>query len=307
MPDAPASPRPQLAPQLAILASTLLWGTLWIPLRQLRTAGLGGASATVLGFLLPLAVLLPFAVGRGRRSLTSVRALAFGGFWLALGIALYAEGVVRGQVARVILLFYLTPVWSTLLGRAFLGEPITGRRVLTIVLGLAGMLVIFGVGSGSPLPRAAADWMGLAAGVAWGVAMVSVNRSAAHPAFDRVFVHFLFLGPVFLLVALLPGGGSGLDLDVARLFDSLAWLLALALIWLLPVLWLTIFGASHLDPGRVAIFLMFEIVVALTTAALWAGEPVGPRELVGALLIVGASGVEIGAASARFRARSGVR
>jgi drug/metabolite transporter (DMT)-like permease len=40
-------------------------------------------------------------------------------------------------------------------------------------------------------------------------------------------------------------------------------------------------------------FLMLEIVVGVSTAALLAGEPLGPRELAGAVLILGASGVEI--------------
>jgi hypothetical protein len=38
---------------------------------------------------------------------------------------------------------------------------------------------------------------------------------------------------------------------------------------------------------------MFEIVVGLTTAALLTDEPFGPREIAGAVLILGASGAEI--------------
>ena len=49
-------------------------------------------------------------------------------------------------------------------------------------------------------------------------------------------------------------------------------------------------------PGRVAIFLMLEIVVGLTTASLLTDEPFGARELIGAVLITGACGVEIGVA-----------
>ena len=58
---------------------------------------------------------------------------------LALSIALYSEGLLRGTVARVLLSFYLTPVWSTLFERLLLGEPITGRRIVTILLGLVGI------------------------------------------------------------------------------------------------------------------------------------------------------------------------
>jgi drug/metabolite transporter (DMT)-like permease len=108
-----------------------------------------------------------------------------------------------------------------------------------------------------------------------------------------VLVQFIFLAPVFFLVTLIPGAQSDPSLVVADPSRSVFWLLALALIWMLPVVWLTIFGASHLDPGRVGILLMLEVVVALTAAALLTDEPFGPRELIGAVLIMGAGGVEI--------------
>jgi drug/metabolite transporter (DMT)-like permease len=288
--------RSALAPSLAILWSTLLWGTLWIPLRRIDEAGASGASAITAGFLLPLILLLPFALARRRRILKGGWALAMAGLLLALSIALYSEGLLRGTVARVLLCFYLTPVWSTLFERFLLAEPIAGRRVLTIILGLAGMLVIFGGEAGVPLPGASAEWMGVAAGVTWGLAMVFVKRTASRPIFDRVFVHFVFLGPAFLLATLIPGGGSGFGLEIRALVDSAPWLVAFAVLWMLPVVWLTIFGASHLGPGRVAIFLMLEIVVGLTTASLLTDEPFGLRELIGAVLIGGACGVEIGVA-----------
>ena len=66
------------------------------------------------------------------------------------------------------------------------------------------------------------------------------------------------------------------------------WMLmtaALALIWLLPVIALTVYGASGLEPGRVAIFLMLEVIIGLTSAALLLDEPFGMREFIGAALI----------------------
>jgi drug/metabolite transporter (DMT)-like permease len=276
-------------------------------LRQLKQAGVSSALATTVGLLLPLALLLPFALRRRRELLTNNRELVAAGFFMALSIALYAEGLVRGQVARVILLFYLTPVWSTLLARLLLGEPITGRRIITIVLGLTGMVVIFGFGAGIPSAGLAAEGMALVAGVIWGLAMVYVSRSAHRPLFDRVLAQFVFLGPVFFLVTLIPGGSSSVGFEARALLGSAQWCLALALIWMLPVIWLTIFGAGRLDPGRVAIFLMFEIVVGLTTAALFTDEPFGPRELGGAILIMGASAVELGAVRRVDSAKGGSR
>jgi drug/metabolite transporter (DMT)-like permease len=282
-----------LVPNLAIIGSALLWGTLWIPLRAADASGWSRAAATTGSLLVPLVLLLPFAVGRRRRILAGGWSFPCVALCLALSISLYAEGVVRGHVAPVILLFYLMPVWGTLLARVLLGEAVTPRRFLTIALGLTGMGVILGVGDRIPLPRATAEWMGLAAGILWAFSMIYVNRSASRPVFDRVFVQFTFLAPTFFLVTLVPGGEGDLSLASADPIGSVSWLLALALIWILPVIWLTIFGASHLDPGRVGILLMLEIVVALTSAALLTDEPFGVRESVGAVFIMGAAAVEI--------------
>jgi drug/metabolite transporter (DMT)-like permease len=281
------------APSLAIFWSALLWGTLWIPLRRIHEAGASSASAIAAGFLLPLVLLLPFALVRWRRILAGGSALGAAGFFLALSIALYAEGLLRGTVARVLLCFYLTPLWSTLLERLMFDEPISGRRVLTIVLGLAGLAVIFGADVGIPVPAAAAEWMGLTAGFTWGLAMVFVRRTASRPILDRTFAQFVFLGPCFLVAALIPGRGVDLGFQMQPLLDAASWLIACAGLWMLPVVWLTIFGASQLGPGRVAILLMIEIVVGLTTAALLTDEPFGARELIGAVLIGSACGVEV--------------
>lgn len=283
-----------LAPSVAILVSTLFWGTLWIPLRQLNEAGLGGPWATVAGFTIPLLALFPFGVIRWRPIVAGGWPLAQSGFLMAACIALYAEALLRGYVARVILLFYLTPVWSTLLGRVFLGDRITGPRVVTIACGLVGMFIVFGIGSGVPVPCTAAEWMGLLSGFLWGWSMVYLRRLSAHTSdFDKVFVQFLFLGVLFVLFTLVPGGRAWTVPSLQVLLRSSSWLLLFGLIWLPVVLWLTTFGGSRLDPGRVAVLLMLEVVIGLATATLLTHEPFGPREFAGAVFIIVACGSEV--------------
>lgn len=283
----------KMAPHAAILLSTVLWGTLWIPLREINESGVGGATATSLSFLLGLVVLLPYAVVKARRIAAGGWPLAASGFFLAVFFAFYAEGLVRGEIARVLLLFYLTPVWSTLLARLMLGQPITKRRMATIVLGLSGMVVILGDETGVPAPRGIADWMGLVSGVFWGLAMVYLQRTARIPAFDRIFAAFLFFAPLYYLVTLLPGSRDSVGVEGALLADWPMMVVALALVWLLPVIGLTVYGASRLDPGRVAIFLMFEVVIGLASAAWLLDEPFGTREFIGATLIVAAMLAEV--------------
>ncbi len=273
------------APNMAILFTSVLWGTLWIPMREMNEAGLGGPAATTVSFLLGLLVVLPLGLAKARRILTGGWDMWIGGFFVAVSIALFAEGVVRGQVARVMLLFYLTPVWSTILGRLMLGAPITRRRLATIALGLTGMAVILGGEAGLPVPRSVADWMGLGSGLLWAVAAVYVNRSASRPLFDRIFVPLVFLAPAYYLLTVVPGARDSLGIEGVLVGNAAVMLALLALVWIVPIVGLTIFGAGLLDPGRVAILLMFEIVVGLGSVALLLDEPVGLREVAGAVLI----------------------
>jgi drug/metabolite transporter (DMT)-like permease len=277
-----------LVPSLAILASTLLWGTLWIPLRALDHAGLGGAWATTTGFTIPLLCLLPGAFLRRQRIVAGGRSLLGTGLLAALGISLYAQGLLRGEVARVILLFYLMPVWSTLLAWWILGHSITRGRILTIALGLTGMVAVFGGDHDLPLPRTPADWMGLLSGFCWGWSLVRLRRTEDTASFDEVFVQFVMLGPSFFLLTLVSGTGSPSLRDAVISTRTIEWLSLFGLIWMPSAIWLTLYGSSRIDPARAAILLMFEVVVGLVSAAILANEPISASELLGAALILAA-------------------
>lgn len=283
--------RTDLGASLPILSSALLWGTLWIPLRALHATSDRAPLLTTIGFLLPLVVLAPFALRRWPQIRRASLSLPAAGFGLALAIALYSEGLVRGGVARVVLLFYLMPVWTTLLARLRWAQPITPRRLASIGLGLAGMLVIYGPASRDVSANTNGDWMGLVAGVCWAATMVLFLPAAGQTAFDRVFAQFSFLAPVYLAIHALPGGPAAPASAAASL--PLGWLLAFGFVWMLPVVWLTIFGASRLEPGRAAVLFMLEIAVALLSAAWLTAEPLGVREAAGAALIAAAGLTEL--------------
>ncbi len=278
----------RLSPTAAILLSTPLWGTMWIPLRQIEHLDLPGISGSWLAYLICLLIFLPVALRRGWRVWHDGWPVYAAGLSLALTFAFYSEGLIRGEVARVLLLFYLTPVWSTLLGRLMLNEAITAGRVAALVLGLGGLFVILGGDVGLPLPRDAADWMGLGAGVSWAFAMVYINKSAGQPMGDRHFVMFLFLVPVFWAVTLIPGSRETVAPTAAGGAGIYAWIVAFSIIWIIPAIWLTLTGASRLDPGRVAIILLLEIVIGLASAAALTDEPFGLREVLGGTLIMSA-------------------
>ncbi|MEP3438659.1 MAG: EamA family transporter [Hoeflea sp.] len=137
-----------------VIFTGALWGLYWIPVRSLTGNGLAGAWGTVAITLAGALLLSPMAIVK-RRELLRTDPLALAS--IALGgaaFALYSVGFVYGRVAIVILLYFLTPVWSTLIGRYVMGWRTTRLRVLSIVVGLAGLSVMLGANGEIPLPRA---------------------------------------------------------------------------------------------------------------------------------------------------------
>ena len=55
----------------------------------------------------------------------------------------YANGLVQTSVIRATLLFYLSPIWSTIIGIIWLNERLTIARVISIIVALIGLIFFF--------------------------------------------------------------------------------------------------------------------------------------------------------------------
>jgi drug/metabolite transporter (DMT)-like permease len=280
--------RTETQAKLACALAGVVWGLFWIPLRALDAVGITGAWATAMLYFWPFVLLLPLVAWRWRRVVRGGFGLQLTGLITGLSLVLYADALIYTEVIRAMLLYYLTPVWSTLLARIFLKEPITLARWIAIALGFAGVLVIFGVDTGIPWPRNLGDWMGLAAGIVWAVAAVRMRSDNRNHAIEFTTVQFGWGTLLALGVAFLPVAGVAPALDLERVVGVLPWLLPVVLLGVIPGTFAAMWGTPLLNPGIVGILFMTEISVGAVTAALWAGEPFGAREIIGILLISGA-------------------
>jgi len=282
---------------VAILSTNLLWGTYWIPLRQMTAAAGGETQATLWGYAVAGALMFPLILARWRTIVSMPNLACAGVVVLAVCLALYSESLTRGQVARVLLLFYLTPIWSMIFARFLLAEPISAVRGIAIALGVCGAAAMLGLDTGVPLPRDEAEWMGLFAGILWGLAATLINlsrRRAPHATGETPqMALLLILAPVTIFLAtLIPGRPTDAVAFSAPEGSVIYWAVAFAVLWVIPVIWLTFYGASRIDPTRVGIFLLLDVAIGAATASVLAGEPFGAPEAVGATLIVSAAILE---------------
>ncbi len=274
--------------KLACAYSGVVWGLFWIPLRAMDEAGISGGWSTLMFYVVPLVLTLPLLFWRWRPLVSGGFRLHLTGFIAGLSLVCYANALIYTEIVHAMLLFYLTPVWSTLLARCWLKEPITRVRVVAIALGTIGILVVFGIDEGLPWPRNIGDWMGLASGALWAVAAVRLRDDHTNKAPEFTLVYFAWGTIIAVAFALLPFEAAQVMPSSGTLTDVLPWLVPTIIILVIPSALAIFWGAALLSPGTVALLFMTEISVGAITAALWAGEPFAARELIGVLLITSA-------------------
>jgi drug/metabolite transporter (DMT)-like permease len=287
-------------PSAGVLFSAVAWGLWWLPLRVLADYGLSGFMVNALLCVVGSLCLLPWAWRRRQRLRADWWHMLLAGGLFGGVIVLWNLALIWGEVVRVTLLFYLAPVWSTLMAMAVLRLVPSPLRLLTIAMALSGAGLVLGLSDGLPLPRELGDWLGLSAGVLFAVSTTAINLGSHIDGQDQTIMAIFVAAALSLL--LLPVAGSMQDLEAMGPALPPAALIACA--WLIPASWLLLWGARHLDPGRVALLLLLEVPTAAISANWIAGEALGWREIGGCLLIIG-SGVLEALRELRLARRSG--
>ena len=275
----------QTLPALALVFNAFVWGVSWWPFRRLEALGLHPLWATALIYLLAVAT-ISCVSPRAWRQLWRTRSL----WWLVVASgttnAAFNWGVTIGDVVRVVLLFYLMPLWAVLLARLLLGERLTALAGVRVLLALAGAaIVLWPAGGGWPLPRGLADALGIVGGFSFALNNVMLRREAHQPEMARALAMFVG-GSVVAGGLALALGSQGLVPRPPAL--ALPWAmaaLALGLIFLVGNLALQ-YGAARLSANATAVVMITEVLFASASAvALGAGQVSVPLLIGGALIV----------------------
>jgi drug/metabolite transporter (DMT)-like permease len=201
-------------------------------------------------------------------------------------------------VVRVLLLFYLAPLWTVVLSRLLLDERLSGSGALVIALSVAGAVtMLWQPQLGLPAPQDLADWLGLLAGFAFALFNVVSRRARRISTETKVMAAFAGAVATGLVLLLLGIGNWRLPID-----RSLWYLLGLVGGVLLLANLLAQFGLARVAANRAIVIMLSEIAVAALAAWLLAGEALAPREWIGGAIIVAAISRHAAAASLEFLA-----
>ena len=279
-------------PIASVLTGALVWGLMWYPYRMLQDAGVSGTSATLSTYLLAIlcgAFMLP-------RLWRELRLHDNGGAgWWALGLMVsagwsnlgYVLAILHGEVMRVVLLFYLAPLWTILFAYWLLGERLNHYGYLIIALSLGGaFIMLWNPQLGLPLLNNHAEWTGLSAGMAFALANVVSRRTSRLSVESKSYS--VLIGTAMLTAPLVWWQG-GMQ-DQLRMIDGQFWLVLVLLgVVLFAASVVVQYSLAHLPANRAIILFLFELVVAAVASYLLAGEAMELRDWFGALLIVSAS------------------
>jgi len=278
--------------RLSLLTGAIVWGMIWYPYRLLEHAGLSGLRSSILSYLIALG----FGLILLQPQLRGLRCMRFSWMLPLIGITAgacnlgYVLATLHGEVMRVLLLFYLAPLWTVLWSRLLLDERLSGAGMAVIALSLSGAAtMLWRPELGAPWPGNVAEWLGLAAGFMFALSNVLVRR-AAHLSIEIKSLA-VFAGVVLLGLAALP-----FDVVPAAVLHGsahlLPWhwgLLALLGLILLVINLVVQHGLTHTPANQAIVIFLFELVVAAGSSWLLAGEVMGLQEWVGGAMIVAAS------------------
>ena len=272
-----------------IFLASSFWGVLWVPMRHIEAMGLSGLWVVVLFHFLPALAMLPLIVKTAPSSRRDWRQAAVAGALMGAGFVLYALGLIVASVTKTVILFYMTPIWSTVIAYFVLRERAGWGRWLAIAAALMGCALVTGV-SRDELRFDPADLLGLLSGVFWALGSVMIRRDNGLNFVHISFLQYLFGGIMALLAALYLG--DPIPQHNALLQAIPLAFLASAVVFL-PSALLIFRIMQYVSPGLVGILMLSEALVAAVSAAFWLGETLSSTQWIGVGVIL-TTGVFIG-------------
>lgn len=280
-------------PYLLIAVSNILGGSTYaVSVAALK--GFPEKDLILLRMALCAALFVPF-LWRGRRRLSAAtrgdlaRIWAVGLFGYALPLTLGTYGVKMSSATSASLLVGIEPVTIVLLSALFLSEALTGLKILSLVLGLSGAMLIAFQGfpnlAGAFSDRLKGDLILALHGGCW--ALYSVLGKSALKRVDPLDFTAATSIIGFLGVAIWAAPGSHPAAWAAVPLS--AWLamtyLAVAGGFLAVILWNV--ALKKVEASKVANFIFLQPVVGVLLGVGLQGDPLTHWSMAGGALVLG--------------------
>lgn len=258
--------------ELAIVLSMVLLAVAAVMVKTVTDTNTG-AYAAFLRFMVGIVLGALFFTFSGRRLMAfDRRYLIARGFFGATAMILFYVAIETTSSGRAMLLNLTYPLWVAVIGYALYSNKITTRNVAAIMLGLAGILLVFYDGTSYPL---AGNLTGLASGLSAGFAIHFIKKSRKRN--DPVVVYMAAC--VFGLLFTSPSSTEAVAAPDALI------LLAAGVLAFLGQIAMT-YGYKYVTATRGAVISFSVIPVTIALSIAFIGEEVTARFIAGTIVII---------------------
>ncbi len=276
--------------KLKLIASLCIFGTISLFVRNIALgSGMIALSRGVLGSIF---LLLYLALRRQKLDLPAVRnnlwILLLSGGVMGLNWALLFEAYRYTTVATATLCYYMQPVFLTLAATVVLGEKLSLKKGLCVLVALCGMVLISGaLGGGLP---ASGELKGIALGLGaacfYACVILCNKKLRGIGAFDKTIVQLLAAAAVMVPYCALTG-----EKITAETFRPVSLLCLLVLgMFHTGFAYALYFGSMKaLRAQTIAIFSYIDPVIAILISVTILHEPFTILSALGSVLILGAA------------------
>lgn len=271
----------------ALIGASIMWGLGWFPLKALNQLGIEGIPLTFIAYGAITLVLLPLLIAQRARWRGEGRWLLLIAILGGYANLAFTTAMVYGEVVRVMVLFYLLPVWGVVGGAIFLGEKIDLARGIAVVIALVGALLVLGGFNAFNGTISWSDILALSAGLTFAANNLVFRARQEAPVQSKVAA--MLIG-CFVIASVLVA----LQIQAWPDISTTSWLYValFGLGFILVATTGTQYGVTHMEAGRASIIIILELITAVISAMLIAGETMTALEWTGGLLILSAAVIE---------------
>jgi drug/metabolite transporter (DMT)-like permease len=277
-----ATQHSQRTASLMVFVASSLWGLLWVPMRLTESMGVAPLWVQFWFTTMPALFLACLCLRSTLRERENWTIYLMSGICIGMGYTLYAVGLLVGSVSKTTVLFYLTPIWSTLLGMVFLAERPSLRRWGAIAMATLGCCLVMQINP-VEMRLAPVDMLGLLSGVFWGMGTVVLRRYPDIDYRNATFAQYLS-GTLITAVAILFLAeeapellATGKAAAMGAVFGILVFMSSFLMI---------IRIMQYMSPGRVGILMLSEALVAVISAMIFLGETLSMAQWIGVTVIL---------------------
>jgi drug/metabolite transporter (DMT)-like permease len=268
-----------------LLFGALCWGIIWFPYRIMAEAGVSGVASSFYTYSIATIIAGIYFAKHWR----GIFELPLNIVWLSIVAGwtnlAYVLAVIDGEVMRVMLLFYLSPLWTLILAHFWLKEKTYLKGYIAIAVSLLGAFIMLydPKVSNFPLPRNTAEWLALSSGIGFSLTNVITRQSTHLTVRAKSFA--IWVGVLGMSLVFIPFVKE--TFPTPNFLSSTNWLVMILIAMLLMTATLLVqYGVTEIPATRASVIFLFELVVAAVASYYLAHETMTIQEWIGGSLIV---------------------